>query len=277
MKSFLLQSSFLTDNLQTLFTSMFAVLPRLFGAVVFVILGFIIARFAAKLVKTAIVKFGIDKLGEKLLDIELVSKSNIDFKISTILSKIIYYFMLLIFIVAATDIVGMPAISNLFNDILNWIPNLLVALVILVLGLLFAELIRKAVHTACDSLGIPSARLISMLAFYFLFINIAISALAQAQIDTSFISSNISILIGAAALAFAIGYGLAAKNVVANFLASYYTKDKFNVGDQIRIDGVEGVISDMDRSTITLVSDGKKILIPLNKIASEKVEILRQG
>lgn len=256
---------------------MFAVLPRLFGAVIFVILGFIIARFTAKLVKTAIVKFGIDKLGEKLMDIELVSKSNIDFKISTILSKIIYYFMLLIFIVAATDIVGMPAISNLFNDILNWIPNLLVALVILVLGLLFAELIRKAVHTACDSLGIPSARLISMLAFYFLFINIAISALAQAQIDTSFISSNISILIGAAALAFAIGYGLAAKNVVANFLASYYTKDKFHVGDQIRIDGIEGVISDMDRSTITLVSDGKKILIPLNKLASEKVEILRQG
>ena len=272
-----LLASYLTENLQTLLTGMISVIPRLIGGIVFIIIGFIIAKFLAKFIKAAIIKLGIDKLGEKIADIELIAKSNFEFKISVVLSKIVYYFILLIFVVAATDIIGMPAISELFNDILNWIPNLLVALVILVLGLLFSELIRKAVHTACESLGIPSARMISLLAFYFLFINIVISALSQAKIDTSFISSNISILIGATAFAFAIGYGLAAKNVVANFLASYYTQDKFQIGDRIRINDTEGVITEIDRSTITLSGDGRTVLIPLNILASEKVEILQRG
>ena len=194
-----LQSNILSDNLQTLITGLLSVVPRLAGGLLFVILGFIVASFTAKLVKTAIVKFGLDRLGRRVMDIDIIAKSSIDFSVSKVISTILYYFILLIFIVAASDIIGMPALSNLFNDILNWIPNLLVALVILILGLLFAEIIRKAVQTACESLGIPSAKLISMIAFYFLFINIAISALAQAQVDTSFISANISILIGAAA------------------------------------------------------------------------------
>ena len=271
----LLQTSLMTENLQTFLNGIVSVLPRLIGGFLFIILGFIIARIIANLIKNLFKKLKIDRLGERLNDIEIIAKSSVDIKISQVISKIIYYFILLVFIVAATDIIGMPAISNLFNEILNWIPNLLVALVILVLGLLFSEIIRKAVLTACESLSIPSARLISLMAFYFLFINIIISALSQAKVDTSFISSNLSILIGAGAFAFAIGYGLASKDVIANFLASYYTKGKFQIGDHIRVDGTQGTIIELDRSTVTVVSDGKKIIIPLSKLAREKVEFLK--
>jgi hypothetical protein len=271
----LLQTDLMTQNLQTFLNGIMSVLPRLIGGFVFIILGFIIAKVVANLTKKLFKKLKIDRLGERLNDIELISKSNVDIKISQVASKIIYYFILLIFIVAATDIIGMPAISNLFNDMLNWIPNLLVAMVILVLGLLFSEVIRKAVLTACQSLGIPSAKLISLMAFYFLFINIVISALSQAKVDTAFISSNLSILIGAGAFAFAIGYGLASKDVIANFLASYYTKGKFHIGDHIRVDNTQGVITEMDRSTVTVVADGMKIIIPLSKLTQEKVEFLK--
>ena len=270
-----LQSTIISDNLQTFLNGIISVLPRLIGGLLFILLGFIVARVVANLIKSLFKKLRIDSLGDRLNDIEIIAKSKIDIKISLLASKIAYYFILLIFIVAATDIIGMPAISDLFNEILNWIPNLLVALVILVLGLLFSEVIRKAVLTTCESLGIPSARLISLMAFYFLFINIVISALSQAKVDTDFISSNLSILIGAGALAFAIGYGLASRDVIANFLASYYTKDKFRVGDHIKIEDTQGVITHMDRTTVTIMSDGAKIMIPLSKLTREKVTFVK--
>lgn len=272
----MLLSNLMTDNLRTLLQSLMDTVPRLLGAIVFLVLGLIIARIVSGFVGRMLRKIGLDKLGEKLNDIEMVSKSNFDIKLSAIASKIIYYLILLIFVVAATDIVGMPAVSNLFNDIINWIPNFMVALIILILGLLFSEIIRKAVFSACDSFGIPSARLISILAFYFLFINIVISALAQAKVDTTFIASNISIVIGAVAFAFAIGYGLASKDVVANFLASYYTRTKFALGDKIKIKDTVGTIIDMDRSTLTIRTEEGQTIVPLNLLSNERVHILKQ-
>lgn len=269
-----IQSSLMTENLSRLFQGFAETAPKLLGALALVVIGLILASLISNIVRKLLVRIGADKLAAKVNDIELISKSSFHFKLSNFVGKLIYYFVLIIFVVAASDVLGMPAISNLFNDILNWIPNFLVAIVILILGLLFSEFVRKAVYTTCESLGIPSSRMISLLAFYFLFLNIVISALAQAKVDTSFISNNISIIIGAAAFAFAIGYGLASRHVVANFLASYYTKSKFVVGDKIQIGEEVGTIIDMDRSTLTLSSEHGKTIIPLNLLSSEKVRII---
>ena len=91
--------------------------------------------------------------------------------------------------------------------------------------------------------------------------------------NTSFIATNISILIGGVALAFAIGYGFASKDMVANFLVSFYSKDKLNIGRKVTLDGVTGTIIDIDKTSITLECDNKEVIIPLNKLAKERIEI----
>lgn len=271
-----LLSTLLSENLQQLLSSMMSTLPGLFGGLVLILVGFIVAKFVQKTLEKLGKKIGLDRLGEKLNNIDMIANANFNIELSKIISKIIYYFIILVFIVAATDVIGIPALTNLFNDILNWIPNLLVALVILAVGLVFADFLRGLIYTACNSFGIPSARMISLFAFYFLFINIVISALSQARVDTSFISSNISILIGGAALAFAIAYGLASKNVLSNFLSSHYSKEKLKIGDRITVAGHQGVITDMDRSNLVLASEGKKVIIPLHRLTTETIEIHNQ-
>ena len=105
-----------------LLTSMVATLPKLLGCIIILILGYIVAKIVATVVKTAVSRVGIDKFGEKLEDIDFIQKNNLKIKISSILSKILYFFILLIFIVAATDVLGMPALSDLFKNMLNYIP-----------------------------------------------------------------------------------------------------------------------------------------------------------
>lgn len=262
----------MTGALADLLEGFISFVPNILGALLVLLVGYIVARVLRRILKTILAKAKVDVLGEKLNEIEIVQKSKFKIKLSTIFSKLIYFIIMLFVWVAATDVLGMEAISQLVTDIFNFIPNLLVAFIILIIGLLLADLIRKAVLTACNSLGIPSAKLIATLVFYFIFINILISALSQAQINVEFLSQNISLVIGGAVLAFAIGYGFASRDILSNFLASFYGKGMFEVGERVVIDGIEGEIIEIDRANITLLSEKKKVIIPFSKAINNKVE-----
>ena len=239
-------------------------------AILIFVIGYIICRIIAKAVKKALEKLGVDKIGEKLNEIDIVQKANMEIKVSVILSKIIYYFLMLFVAVAATS--EIPEVSNLIADILNFIPKLVVALIVLVIGILIADALRKMVLTGLKSLGVPSAGIISSVVFYFLFINIAISALSQAEINTEFLSQNISIVIAGIVAAFAIGYGLASKDVMGNMIASFYSGKQFQVGEKITIEDVSGVISNVDKASITIKTETGRVVFPLNKAVNQKVE-----
>ena len=260
--------------LQDLMRSFLAGVPKFCIALVIAIVGLIISKIVKRVIEKALLAINIDKIGEKLNEIEIVEKSNIKIKISTIVSKVVYYFLILFFMVAATDVLGMPAVSELVLSIFNLIPRLIVAMIVLIVGTLIADGLKGIAQTGLESLGIPSARMIANFVFYFMMINIIISALTAAQINTEFLAQNISLLIGGIILAFAIGYGLASKTSMSNFLASYYSKGKFDVGDTVTLDGVSGKIVEMDKSSMIIVADsGNKIIFPLSQVSNSKIEI----
>lgn len=242
----------LWNILEELLRGFAAVIPNLFGALAVFIIGLIVSKIAARFIRRILVAIGADKLAERLNEIEIVYKSNIQLVPSLLLSKVVYYFLLFIFVVAATDILNMQVISQLMSEILNYIPVLISALAVFVVGLLVSDFLKGLVKTTCDSLGIPAAGMISNVVFYFLFLNIVMITLSQAQIDTDFIQDNLSIVLAGVVLAFAIGYGFASRNIVANFLASFYNKGKVNVGDTIEIEGVKGKVLRMDSSSLVL-------------------------
>jgi hypothetical protein len=117
--------------------------------------------------------------------------------------------------------------------------------------------------------------IIGSFVFYFIFINVIIVALSQAQINTAFFAQNISIIIACGVLAFFIGYGFVSKVLVASFLASYYTKDKLNIGNKVTLNGVTGVITNVVKSSVAVTSDQKDVIIPLNKILQDNIEIYK--
>ena len=263
------------SNAFKLIIETFAVgIPNLIKALLIFGIGYYISKAITKVIQLILHRMGIDRLGEKLQSIDIVSKANIDIKISMIISKIIYTFLLLVFLVAATDILGLPALSNLVSQAIELVPNILVALGILTLGTVGADMVRKLILNTCESLGIPSAKIISGFVFYFLLISVFLMALGQTKINTDFLEKNISIIIAGAVLAFSIGYGLASKDIVANFLAFGYSKKQFKIGDVIQLtDGTKGTITQLDNSIIEISTADSKVVIPIHKLLKEKVEI----
>ncbi len=258
-------------NLLLRFTS---AIPNLIAAIAIALIGMMIAKAVAKLIEKILSGIGIDKLAQKLNEIDVIEQYNINVKPSHIIGQIFYYVLLLIFLIAATDILGMPALSQLISDLINYVPNLITALVVLILGLLMANGLKSLVFTACKSVGIPSPNLISNFIFYFVFLTAMISALSQAKIDTDFVKNNLSIILGGGVAAFALGYGLASKDMMSNFLASFYSRRNFNVGDTIKIGNTTGEIVYFDSSCVKVQVGEKLVIIPLSKLMNEEVEIL---
>lgn len=261
------------EILNTLYNNFKDSFPRILGAIIIFIIGYIIAKVIAIIIKRVLRTIGIDKVAEKLNEIEFIEKSNVTIIPSLVLSKIAYYMSLLFFTILASEYLAIDAITGLVRDILDYIPSLIAALLVLVIGLLIAQFIQNILATTLKSLGVPSAKVISAFVFYFIFLMAVITALTQVGLDTDFISSNISIIIAGCVFAFALGYGLASKDMMANFLASFYSKEKIKIGDVITISNIKGEIIRIDNSSITLLTKDSNIIIPLSKLTSETFEI----
>ncbi len=247
-------------------------LPKILGAIGLFILGFIIAKVIRKLTKAFLVKIKVDMLADKLDEIELFANTKIKLVISSIVAGIIYYLLLVVFTIAITDMLNLTTVSYYLTTIINYLPQAFTAIAFLIVGVLFADFIRKMVYSAAKSIGIPSSRIISTVLFYFLFINVFISALTQAGIDTEFIQSNITMIIGGVVVAFALGYGIASKDVMSSILASYYNK-RFKEGDTITIESYTGQIVSISNTDLVLKADNKMVVIPLSKISKESIVI----
>lgn len=264
----------ISDPVAQLIAQFSAFFPKLVGALAILFLGWIVSRTVGKILSKILAKVGVDRLAEMLDDIDVVQRSGVlKEKLSNIIAKIVYFMLMLIFIIASTEVLGVAAITQLFTDLMNYLPSLLTASVVFILGLFLADMVQGAVVTLFQSLGIASAKMIGSIVFYFLFVTVAVSALSQAKINTEFISSSLVVMIGAGALAFAVGYGLAAKDMVANHLATFYNKNKVRVGDEVRILGERGKVVLIDSNSIILQTPERAIIIPLSKLASEKVEV----
>ncbi len=262
-----------TKYLSEMLSKLVSIVPNIVSALIILFVGLFIAKIISKLIIKILRKVKIDKLSDKLQNIDFIEKMNLDIRLSSIIGKFLYYFLILIILVISTDILGMPIISNLIVSIFNFIPNLLVALLLLIFGILLANWLKGIVYTVAKSLGLPSASIISNLVFYFIFINILISALVQAKVNIEFFSTNISLIIGGVIFAFALAYGLASKNIMSNIISSFYYKNTYNIGDYVKIGKYEGEICSKDNFSITLCIENKKIVIPISKLNEMEVVI----
>ena len=249
-------------------------IPKLLTAIFVLLIGRLIALTLKKVIQRVLTALKLDQFANQLNDIDIVQRSGMRIELSNLLAQAFYYVVMLGVIVMATDLLGIQLITDMVRGVINYLPALFSAFVMFLLGLFLADMVRGVLSTMLRSMGVPSASFIANGVFYFLFVTVAVSALAQAKIETGFIASNITIVIAAIAAAFAIGYGRASRDLVANYLAGYYNRNKVRVGDEVEILGARGKVVLLDATSMILQTDERAIVIPLGKLTTEKVEII---
>ncbi len=263
------------DIFTTLGKSAASGLAKFLGALIVLIIGSIVAKFVSKFIKKLMDTLNVDKFGDKLKEIDMFSA--IDVKLSDVTSKLVYWVIFFVFIIIATEILQIKALNEAMTDVLTvYLPRFLSAAVIFFVGVFMSNIIKNFIANATSAMGIGAGKLLSVFVFYFLVVMFTIVALNQAGIDTEILNTNLQLIIGAFLFAISLGYGLSARDLMGNMLASFYIKDKFSAGQQIKFGNIEGKIISKTNTSITLTKDdGNQVVIPLSKLAREEVEIIK--
>lgn len=249
------------------------VLLTILGAIFILIIGWLIARLISSAIVRLLTAVNFDKLAEKVNVNDFLEKANVRLTPSAIIGKLVRWVIILIAFVAACDHVGLEAVSVKINELINYLPTLFSAIIIFLIGIYIATFIRDLIRGATASLGMSAGKVVSNLVFYFLFVMVALTALEQAGMDTTVITSNMLIIMGSILAAAAISYGFASRHVLSNILAGYAGRNTFKKGQTIEIEGFKGKIIDITSTSVILDSGSEKIVIPNHDLITGRVKI----
>ncbi|CAH0999549.1 hypothetical protein LEM8419_00849 [Neolewinella maritima] len=263
------------DSLEGMARSALAVLPRLLAAVFILLVGWLIARLLARGLARVLRATRFDRLAERSGITDLLHKASVQDSASVLLGRLLYYLLMLIVVITAADTVGWTAVSTEISKLLAYLPRLLSALIFFVVGFYIATFIRDVIRGATSSLGISAGRIVSSVVYYLLLVIVTLTALEQGGVDTSIITSNMLVIVGAIMLAAAIAYGLASRHVLTNILAGYFTRRTVRVGQLVEVDGQRGRITAMSGLSITLqVSPTETLILPTQLFITHPVLVV---
>ena len=275
MESFYNITDILKNTFNSLITQFIDFVPRIIGCIVVLLIGYFVANFIRAIVRNILGRVGFDRIGERLNQIGFIKQIKAEIKLSSLVATALYYFIILMFLTAATEILGVETITSMVLSVVNFIPKLIAGAIMLQVGIIVSDIIKSGVITLCKSFNIPSAKLIGNLVFGFFLVITFISALAQIGINTELLESSFIIIFGGIVVAFAIGYGLASKDVLSNIIASFYSKKKYNVGQIVKVDGIKGEIIEIDNLSLVIKTDDARVVLPLRYFQSQRVEIFK--
>lgn len=247
-------------------------LPALLTGAVVLFIGWLVASLIRTIVKRTSGKT-LDKLAERAGLSSVLAKLG-GITLSKLVAGLLYALILLVFIMASADLMGLDLVKRALESFMAYLPTLLTAVTIFILGLWGGDKVSQLVQTLTESAGLSSGRSIARVLGGVIVLFTSITALNMAGVDTELITSNIQILLAGVLLAFGLAYGFAARDVLTNILSSFYGKDRFKPGMVIRIGQDEGVIARIDSISLTMQVEGKEVLIPTSKLVTERIEII---
>lgn len=199
-------------------------LPKLLGAVIIALAGLAIA----KLVQFAAGKFlrliRLDSASEKIGVKDFLTKGGISKAPSEIIALLLYWFIMVFVLIAAMDAMGLPIVSGILNDIFLFIPNVVAAILVLVLGILVGSPFSSVVRTAASNAGLAAAEALGKIAYYAVLVFAGAIALIQLGIGVQIITLAFGLFLGAVALAAGLSFGLGGRDMAADYLKKWLAK-----------------------------------------------------
>lgn len=263
------------QSLEVFFGKLSGVLPDLLGALALLVVGWILARVLSGVTRKVLTRIHFDRSAERLGVVQMLKSSNITRTPTRLAGALIYGIVLFLAFIAAAEVLGWRILSELLAELLVYLPNLLSSLILLLLGIIIARMIRDGVYGAAASVGLSNARPVSAMLYYVLLLLILIAALDQAKIDTSILTGNALIIIGAVLFAFSVAYGWATTDLLGNLCAAFVLGNKFTEGQEIAICGIRGEIDRIGRLYFSVREPGAETvqIFPIKALINCEVEI----
>jgi small-conductance mechanosensitive channel len=251
------------------------VLPRVAGGLLLLVGGLVAAWVLGRLAARALRKVGLDAIGERFGIDDLLARIGLERSLSRLIGRAIRIALTVVVLIAAIAALGLSALSESLNDAIIFLPKLLVALAIILVGVIAADFVRSRVDAAADrmALAIPGGRAaqIAVLALFVL------SALAQLGVSTQILTLVGALFLLGAVFTVALAFGLGGREIARQLTAGRYVAGSYRVGDTIAVSGVRGeIVAFEGAATVLRTDEGSTVRVP-NQLLLDSIVVTEEA
>ncbi len=204
-------------SFQQVWAEVVSVVPLIFVAIVIFLIGWIIAVALGKVVEHLVRGLRVDHLLRKL-DVEhVVERAGWHLNTGGFLGGLVKWFIIIVFLLAAVNVLGLGAVSVFLRDVVLYIPNVIIAALILIAAALIADFVEDLVRGSVEAAGYRGS-LVGIVARYAIWVFAFVAVLIQLGIAVVLVQTLITGLVAALALAFGLAFGLGGKEAAGSFI-----------------------------------------------------------
>lgn len=249
-----------------------ASLPGIGAAIGIMLVGWLIAR----VLRTIVLRSGgaLNRVIERFSHPMTPARLRISNRLVSLAAKFLFWVALLIFAAVAARTAGLDAFSVWLDRVLDYLPTLIAGLLIAFVGYLLSTLVRDAVTTTLASIGSDDGELAGIAAQTAVFLTAFVIGLDQIGIDVTFLIILSAVLLGGALLGLALAFGIGARDFVGNLIAAQQLRGTLETGDRANIGGVEGRILEINATSIVLIGEKGRFLVPASSFQKHIASIV---
>ena len=200
-------------------------LQNFFAAIVIFVIGWIVAKIIKEIIVRLLRALRLDSISEQVKIEEFLSKGGIKYTLSELIGVVIYWVILLGVLISALNLLQLTGVTGLLDRVLAYMPNVIGAVIILVLGMYLAAFVSSIVRVATANIGIAQAGLLSKVAQVAIIAFSILIALEQLRIGAVLVNA-MSIVLAAIGLGAALAFGMGCRDAAGRFVNDLIEKLK---------------------------------------------------
>jgi len=193
---------------------------------VILIFGWIVSLIIKGLVIKALRAVKLDMLSDRIELDALLEKGGITLSLSELIGVICYWLVMLITFMVAINAVGLTIAADLLNKVVLYIPNVIAAIFILIVGMFVATLLKNIVTTAANNAGLAQGKILSKVVEIIVLVFAVLVGLEQLNIGLRITELTVAIILSTIGLGCALAFGLGCKDIAAKYVAEFIEKLK---------------------------------------------------
>ncbi len=259
----------LASSFEQFLNTLGSYMPSIIGAIALLITGFVVAWLCRWLILR--LANSLDIFAQRYS----VNNSVVQFKwsLTRLLANIVYFLVLLFFVTATAESLGLPGIAEWLGHVIVYLPSLVIAMFIVWFGFLLGTFVRDKVSSLANTSNITHADELGAIARISVIALTIVIGLSQIGIHIQLIEQLLVVITTAIVIALGLAFGLGASPTMANIVSIGNLKQRYNIGDRIKIDSTEGEIISFSKTAVIIDTGPEQASIPA-RLFQEKASFL---
>ncbi|CAH9065848.1 hypothetical protein PSECIP111951_03451 [Pseudoalteromonas holothuriae] len=251
----------LKNNYEQLAGYLVSYVPQVIGALLLLLIGWLIASLLSRLTLTVVVFLG--KLINRLaIGLSLKSQLSIQPQLAALISRVIFWVVMVFFAAAALSSLGVDFIATWLRELLSYFPNLLAGVFIVFAGFVIGNISRSMAEATAQSTGLKHGARIGLITKWVIISIAIVVGIEQLGVNIQFIKTLIIVEVAVFSFGISLAFGLGNRDFVKNLVGSRQAIKHLNIGEYIKIGGYEGKILRFNQTILELETANGRILLP---------------